>query len=87
MIKYFVVLILLTSYVAFGVSIIDSGRRINSEKINDENDNNYIAVSHEDECPNLTQQLVEEIKSHQTVVNDIVHAIVNGTYSGDTWNA
>lgn len=87
MLKYFVVLILLTSYVAFGVSVIDSGRRINSEKINDANDNNYIDASHEAECPNLTPKLIEEIKSHQTVVNDIVRAIVNGTYSGDTWNA
>lgn len=87
MLKYFVVLLLLTSYVALGVSIIDSGRRIISEKISTENDNNYIGVSHADGCPNLTPELVEEIQSHQSVVNDIVRAIVNGTYSGDTWNA
>lgn len=70
----------------FGVSIIDSGRRNNSEKINDENDDNEIGVT-QDDCPNLTPELIEEIKSHQSVVNDIVHAIVNGKYSGDTWNA
>lgn len=86
--KYFVVLLLLTSSVAFGLTVIDSGRRNNLEfLVNDENDNSHIDVNHNDECPNLTPELIEEIKSHQTVVNDIVHAIVNGTYSGDTWNA
>lgn len=87
MLKYFVVLLSLTSYVASSVSIVDNGRRFSSEKITEANDNNFIDVSHADECPNLTPKLVEEIKSHQTVVNDIVRAIVNGTYSGDTWNA
>lgn len=87
MLKYFVVLSILTSYVVFGVSIIDSGQRNSFEKLNDENDSNEIDENHDDECPNLTPELIEEIKSHQSVVNDIVHAIVNGTYSGDTWNA
>lgn len=87
MLKQFVLLLIVTSSMTFGVSIIDSGRRNNFKKINNENDNNDIDVNHDDECPNLTPELIGEIKSHQSVVNDIVHAIVNGTYSGDTWNA
>lgn len=84
MLKHFVVLLFLTSSVVFGVSIIDSGRRNDFIKITDENDDIDI---NQDDCPNLTPELIEEIKSHQSVVNDIVHAIVNGKYSGDTWNA
>lgn len=86
MLKNFVVLLFLTSSVVFGVSIIDSGRRNDFIKITDENDSNDIDIN-QDDCPNLTPELIEEIKSHQSVVNDIVHAIVNGKYSGDTWNA
>lgn len=86
MLKHFVVLLFLTSSVVFGVSIIDSGRRNDFIKITDENDSNDIDIN-QDDCPNLTPELIEEIKSHQSVVNDIVHAIVNGKYSGDTWNA
>lgn len=86
MLKHFVVLLFLTSSVVFGVSIIDSGRRNDFVKITDENDSNDIDVN-QDDCPNLTPELIEEIKSHQSVVNDIVNAIVNGKYSGDTWNA
>lgn len=82
-----VVLLFLTSSTVFGVSIIDSGRRDNFEKINaEEKDSNDIGVK-QDECPNLTPELIREIKSHQSVVNDIVRAVVNGKYSGDTWNA
>lgn len=39
------------------------------------------------ECPNLTPNLIEEIQSYQPTVNEIVSAVVNGKYSGDTWNA
>lgn len=39
------------------------------------------------ECPNLTPKLIEEIQSYQPTVNKIVSAVVNGQYSGDTWNA
>lgn len=39
------------------------------------------------ECPNLTPKLIEEIQSYQPIVNEIVGAVVNGNYSGDTWNA
>lgn len=81
------VLLILTSSVAFGISIIDSGNRIQSERVGGESDSNFIDVSHEAECSNLTPELLEEIKSHQTIVNEIVRAIVNGNYSGDTWNA
>lgn len=39
------------------------------------------------ECPNLNPELIKEIQSYQATVNKIVSAIVNGQYSGDTWNA
>lgn len=41
----------------------------------------------DDQCSNLTPELIKEIKSHQQLVDQIVNAIVNGKYSGDTWNA
>ena len=87
MLKYFVVLLILNSWAVFGVSIIDSGIRSKFEKtIEEEIHNNDIGIK-QDECPNLTPELIKEIKSHQSVVNDIVRAVVNGKYSGDTWNA
>lgn len=85
--KHFIVLLLLTStWMVFGVSVIDSGKRNDFSKINDDLDNNDIDVN-QDDCSNLTPELIEEIQSHQSVVDNIVHAIVNGKYSGDTWNA
>lgn len=45
-----------------------------------ENENN-------NECPILANGLREEIRSYQPIVDKIVAAIINGTYSGDTWNA
>lgn len=62
----------------FGKFLIDSGGRyddLNSNHFNDE------------ECASLTEELIEEIKSHQPIVDKITRAIVNGEYSGDTWNA
>lgn len=87
MFNYFVVLLILSSSRVFGVSVIDSGRRNNFSEINNETDNNEIDGNQDDDCSNLTPELIKEIKSHQSVVDDIVNAIVNGKYSGDTWNA
>lgn len=87
MLKYFIVL-LFSSSIVFGVSVIDSGRRNGLVKIHEgEKNSDDIDLVRQDECPNLTPELIEEIKSHQSVVDDIVRAIVNGEYSGDTWNA
>lgn len=83
MLKNVIILLFLTSSVVFGVSIIDSGRRNYMVKTDDNNEIDVI----QDDCPNLTPKLIGEIKSHQSVVNDIVNAIVKGKYSGDTWNA
>lgn len=41
----------------------------------------------DDDCPNLTSDLIKEIASYEPIVNKIVAAAVNGKYSGDTWNA
>ena len=63
---------------AFGKFLNDSWGRyddLNSNYFNDE------------ECSSLTPELIEEIKSHQPIVDQITSAIVNGKYSGDTWNA
>lgn len=94
MFKYFVVLLFLTSSNVFGVSVIDSGQRTEVGKTSDKNDikrNSIdaiaIDVDQNEECPNLTPELIDEIKSHQPIVNAIVNAVVNGKYSGDTWNA
>lgn len=87
MLNHFSVLLLLTSSMVFGISIIDSGRRTDFNQItNNELKTNDIGVI-QDDCTNLTPELIAEIQSHQPIVDDIVRAIVNGTYSGDTWNA
>lgn len=58
----------------------------------DGNSTNYIykisnGISDSAGCPNLTPELIREIQSYQPTVNKIVSAVVNGKYSGDTWNA
>lgn len=83
--SYFSVLLILIPSIVVGVSIIDSGRR-NDFNHND-TDSNEIDGNQDDDCSNLTPELIKEIKSHQSIVDDIVRAIVNGKYSGDTWNA
>lgn len=40
-----------------------------------------------DNCPILSNGLREEIQSYQPIVDKIAAAIINGKYSGDTWNA
>lgn len=40
-----------------------------------------------DDCPILGNGLREEIQSYQPIVDQIAAAIINGKYSGDTWNA
>lgn len=40
-----------------------------------------------EEYPNLTNELINEIKSYQPIVEQITSAVVNGKYSGETWNA
>lgn len=49
--------------------------------------NEHTKNSHNAECPNLAPELIKEIQSYQPIVNQIVSAVVNGQYSGDTWNA
>lgn len=66
--------------VAFAFSVIDNGTRFNP--INDET-----AEKDDGECSNLSPELIREIRSHQPLVDQITSAIVNGKYSGDTWNA
>lgn len=76
-------------WAVFGVSVIDNGIRFDEfakkDTINEitGNDNN----KDDEECSNLTAELIKEIKSHQSIVDKIVSSVVNGPYSGDTWDA
>lgn len=72
-----VILLVLTSIV-FGASVIDSGLNTKSDVFLEELISNDI----DEECSNLTPELIKEIKSHQPIVNQITSAIVNGKYSG-----
>lgn len=87
MLKPFVILLFLISPMVCAVTVIDNARRSDLIKINNEDDNNDIDVNQDDECSKLAPELIEEIKSHQSIVDNIVGAIVKGKYSGDTWNA
>lgn len=80
---------LVLSSTVFGISIIDNANRFDVFMEDDsvsglgEND----IGENDGECSNLSQNLIDEIQSHQPIVNQIVDAVVNGKYSGDTWNA
>lgn len=67
----------------FGATVIDSGQRTKDFSQFYYND----IVPHDDECSSLTPELIKEIKAHQPLVDQITSAVVNGKYSGDTWNA
>lgn len=70
------IILLTLSSAVFGATIIDSEITSNDIEQNDA------------ECSNgLSPALIEEIQSHQPVVDQIVSAVVNGHLSGDTWNA
>lgn len=84
MLKYLVISLILTSIVC-GVSIIDSRGSMKDETFDEIYGNSIKKESAE--CPNLTAELIKEIQSHQPIVDQIVSAVVNGKYSGDTWNA
>lgn len=71
-IQFFITL--LTSTLAFGATIIDSDLSNDIDPI-------------DEECSSLTPELVKEIQAYQPLVNEITNAIVNGKFSGDTWNA
>lgn len=77
--KLFISLALLS--VVFGATVIDSREHIKSV---DELNSNRID---DEECSSLTPELIKEIKGHQPIVDQIASAVVNGQYSGDTWNA
>lgn len=88
MIARFFICLTLSSTV-FGISVIDSGRRFDEfsgENIFSEITENDIERN-DGECSGLSPELIKEIQSHQPVVDQIVSAVVNGKYSGDTWNA
>lgn len=68
----------------FGTMIIDSGRRqsTNMNKLVDNSDKaNNLG---ETKC-SLSQELMEEIQSYQPIVDKIVTSVVDGQYSGSTW--
>lgn len=48
---------------------------------------NTFKTGPENECLSLlSSDLISEIRSYQPVVNQIVAAAINGTFSGSTWN-
>lgn len=48
---------------------------------------NTFETGPENECLSLlSSDLISEIRSYQPVVNQIVAAAINGTFSGSTWN-
>lgn len=40
-----------------------------------------------EDCPLLSDDLRNEIRSYQPIVDKIAAAVINGAYSSDTWNA
>lgn len=78
---YLVLLSLLS--VVFALAVIDNGERF--DKV-DEIASNNIEKDNE-QCSSLSPDLVKEIQSYQPLVDQITSAVVNGKYSGDTWNA
>lgn len=82
-IRNFIVLFALIFTVS-GITIIEKERHFNDVlgKLN----NNDID-DNDEQCSNLSPDLIKEIKAHQPLVDSIVNAIVKGKYSGDTWNA
>lgn len=74
-----VVVYCLCLYGIAGAMLIDSGlRRSGSQKkLIDKNGKNR-------KC-SLSQELIDEIRSYQPVVDKIVASVVNGQYSGSTW--
>lgn len=79
-------ILLVLSSTVFGISIIDNANRFDVFMEDDFLIDNDVGENDE-ECSNLSQNLIDEIKSHQPIVDQIVGAVVNGKYSGDTWNA
>lgn len=76
--------------ITVGHRAIENGhRRLKGKTIvtEDHRERVYPARIRRDECPNLTPELIKEIKSYQPIVDEIVAAAVNGKYSGDTWQA
>lgn len=70
----FVLLLRATSHAS---AIIDSYLKTNSL------DYEYL----NEDCPLLSDDLRNEIRSYQPIVDQIAAAVINGAYSGDTWNA
>lgn len=68
----------------FGAFIIDSGRR-QSTNLNKLIDSSFSNENANDAKCSLSQDLIEEIKSYQPIVDKIVAYAVNGEYSGSTW--
>lgn len=78
MFKFENLVILLTLIsIVFGASVIDSELNIKDVFVED-----LISNDIDQECSNLTPELIKEIKSHQPIVDQITSAIVNGKYSG-----
>lgn len=67
----------------YGKSIIDNGTQF--IELTDAESNSIERVN--EDCSILSPELIAEIKSHQPLVDKLTQAIVNGEYSGDTWNA
>lgn len=85
----FVTTILVITSIVYGKSVIDNGTRfieLSKQFIDGDTETNSIEENNED-CPILTPELISEIRSHQPLVDKLTKAVVNGEFSGDTWNA
>lgn len=79
-----VAIVLLLRATTHASTIINSYLDTNS--LDDEYLHNIERKINED-CPLLSNELRNEIRSYQPIVDQIASAIINGPYSGDTWNA
>lgn len=86
----FVTTTLVITSIVYGKSVIDNGTRfieLSNQFIDGDTETNSIESIPDEDCPILTPELISEIQSHQPLVDKLTKAVVNGEFSGDTWNA
>lgn len=65
---------------------VASSARIDYNVIETKNPNEISHVNrHNDTVCSLSEDLINEIKSYQPIVDRIVASVVDGPYSGNTW--
>lgn len=80
-VNFFIITLIFNSI--FGAQLIDSWLRANSPTFASIFRGNIFPW--DDKC-NLSLDLINEIRSYEPIVDQIVSSIVNGKYSNDTWN-